>query len=211
MTTLALVAQTAAAVGIKPKRATFKATVVGTQEGHATLNEPGCDVSTGEVTENIQFKSAPFRVRVSFTPFVSVLSIGDKGAGAPFKASGSITRLNSWSAACEADPETRLDCGTRPISNWKLLLAKNGSTNFQRGDKVKLGIGEQRPSQFFNNCQGPAPPGSLLTLIDENTAKLSLGRLLNRRKKKIVVTGKGTDNERGTTRTLTYKLTLKRR
>jgi hypothetical protein len=208
---LGLAAQPTVAAGITRKTATFKATVTGTQEGRVVSNEEGCDAPSGEVRESLQFKSAPFPVKMTYTPFASVLGIGPKSAGAPLTAAGSITRLNSGSIACLNDPNAPVDCGTKPISKWKLNLDNNGATNFVRGDHVKLGIGEQRGGHFFSNCAGLAPSGSLLTLVEDNTAPVSLGRLLNRRKKKIVVTGKGIDKGRvGTTNTLTYKLTLRR-
>lgn len=212
MTTLALVAQTAAAAGIKPKRATFNATIVGKQEGKATRgpsDDPGCVAPSGQSTETVQFKSAPFKLKVTYVPFLAELFLGNSKGRAPVTAQAAVTRLNSGSIACLDDRDQPSDCGTKTISKWKLLLVKTGP-DFQKGDHVPVNLGEQGAQDPFSNCRNEGPSFPQI-LVDENSATLSKGRLFDPRKKKIVVTGRGTQKKGQATSTLTYTLTLRRR
>lgn len=208
---LALVAQTAAA-GLPQKKASFKATIVGTQTSHATggpSEDPGCPAPSGESTETVQFKSAPFKVKATYVPFVGELFLGNSKGRAPLSAKATVTRSNSGSIACRDDPDRPRDCGTKAISKWKLSLVKAGD-DLQLKDKVALALGEQGTTDLFSNCTRLGPDSPQI-LLDDNTATVSKGRLFNRRKKKIVAKGKGSVTKAGATTTLTYKLTLKRR
>jgi hypothetical protein len=207
-----LVVAPPAAAGLPRKHATFKATIVGTQEGKATRgpsDDPDCMAPSGQSTETVQFKSAPFKLKVLYVPVAGELFLGNSKGRAPLTAQATITRLNSGSIACLNDPDRPSDCGTKTISKWKLSLVKKGPA-FQEGDRVPVNLGQQDTEDPFRNCRNSGPSFPLI-LIDENAATLSKGRLFNRRKKKIVVTGKGTQTKGQATSTLTYTLTLRRR
>jgi hypothetical protein len=201
-----------AAAGLPQKKASFKATIVGTQTSQATLgpsDDPGCPAPSGQSTETVQFKSAPFKLKATYIPFVGELFLGNSKGRAPLTAKATVTRSNSGSIACRDDPGQPRDCGTKTISKWKLSLVKTGE-DLQLSDKVGIALGEQGTTDLFRNCTHLGPDSPQI-LLGDNTATVSKGRLFNRRKKKIVAKGKGSVTKAGATTTLTYKLTLKRR
>jgi hypothetical protein len=208
---VALVSQSAAA-GLPQKKASFKATVVGTQTSQATSGpseDSTCAAPSGQSSERVEFKSASFKVKVTYVPFLGELFFGNSKGRAPLTAQATVTRSNSGSIACRDDPAQLRDCGTKTIPKWKLLFVSVGPS-FQRDDHAELALGEQGTTDLFTNCTHLAPSFPQI-LSGENSATVSKGRLFNSRKKKIVVTGKGASNERGATTTLTYKLTLRRK
>jgi hypothetical protein len=210
---LALGAGATTASAATAQSARFKGELSGTQFAKTDLGTSSeCDVElpSGTSTERIEFQSTTFRLLFTELP-PSEIVLGRTGT-VRMPVNGTVTRSLEGSAACLADPKRPVDCGTKPIGDWRLDLQWKTRGFYLITNTVR---------DVFDNCPSRLlfdPYPELFGAADDEpnvVARASIAQLLNRRKKQIVAVGKGSHRTTGTNGEqlsveLDYRLTLTR-